>query len=265
MSGGQRFSEAELNAFVDGELAGTEAAEVEAALATAPEDLRLVRQISDLNERLHQQYAPVLAEPVPARLAALAGRIGRAHRFPAARQARALAAMATGLLAAAAAGYLARGALEGEAWRQPAFVASALSAHKVFVPEVRHPVEVGAAEEKHLVQWLTRRLGAEVRAPELGGQGWKLVGGRLLPDRDLAAAQFMYEDPSGRRLTLYVRKEAGLTDAAFRFAEHGDFGAFYWIDRSLAYALAGRLDRNELMRLAQSIYDQLAVPGAGRG
>ncbi|MFZ0855115.1 MAG: zf-HC2 domain-containing protein, partial [Hyphomicrobiaceae bacterium] len=76
MTGGQRFSEAELNAFVDGELAGTEAAEVEAALATAPEDLRLVRQISDLNERLHQQYAPVLAEPVPARLAALAGRIG---------------------------------------------------------------------------------------------------------------------------------------------------------------------------------------------
>ena len=41
MTGGQRFSEAELNAFVDGELAGTEAAEVEAALATAPEDLRL--------------------------------------------------------------------------------------------------------------------------------------------------------------------------------------------------------------------------------
>ena len=158
---------------------GAEAAEVEAALATAPEDLRLVRQISDLNERLHQHYAPVLAEPVPARLAALAGRIGRARRFPAARQARALAAMATALACRRGSRDTWRAAaLEGEAWRQPAFVASALSAHKVFVPEVRHPVEVGAAEEKHLVQWLTRRLGAEVRAPELGGHGWKLVGGR---------------------------------------------------------------------------------------
>ena len=69
---------------------------------------------------------------------------------------------------------------------------------------------------------------------------------------------------SGRRLTLYVRKEAGLTDAAFRFAERGDFGAFYWIDRSLAYALAGRLDRNELMRLASSIYGQLGGLSGGR-
>jgi anti-sigma factor RsiW len=163
---------------------------------------------------------------------------------------------------AAGAGYLAHDGKPGDA--QPAFVATALSAHKVFVPEQRHPVEVAAAEEKHLVQWLTRRIGTEVRAPELASYGWKLVGGRLLPDRDAAAAQFMYEDANGRRLTLFVRKEAGLTDAAFRFAEEGDFSAFYWIDRALAYALAGRLDRTELLQLAHRIYAQLA-PAAGQG
>ena len=261
MTGGRRISEVELHAFVDGELAGKERAEVETALATAPEELRAVRAIADLNERLARHHAQILDEPIPARMAAL--RAGPALRWRlSARPARA-AGLAALVLVAAGAGYLARDLGRGNSAAQAAFVASALSAHQVFVPEVRHPVEVGAGDEKHLVQWLTRRLGTEVRAPELSAEGWKLVGGRLLPDRGQAAAQFMYEDAQGRRLTLYVRKEAGLTDAAFRFAERGDFGAFYWIDRSLAYALAGRLDRGELMRLATSIHAQLGGPGTG--
>ncbi|HEU0159599.1 MAG TPA: anti-sigma factor, partial [Hyphomicrobiaceae bacterium] len=181
MSGGRRISEAELHAFVDGELLDKEAAEVEAALATAAEDLRVARSIAALNDRLGQHYAHVLDEPIPARMAALAARAGRrAGGWAPLRLGRALG-IAVLLLAGALAGYAAAIWGPGEAGRQPAFVANALSAHQVFVPEVRHPVEVGAAEEKHLLQWLTRRLGTQVRAPELGGQGWKLVGGRLLP------------------------------------------------------------------------------------
>ena len=35
---------------------------------------------------------------------------------------------------------------------------SAAIAHAVYTPEVRHPVEVGAEQEAHLVQWLSKRL-----------------------------------------------------------------------------------------------------------
>jgi anti-sigma factor RsiW len=45
------------------------------------------------------------------------------------------------------------------------------------------------------------------------------MGGRLLPDLGLPAAQFMYEDAAGRRLTLYIRKETGLNNTSFQFAE----------------------------------------------
>ena len=200
MSGGRSISEAELNAFVDGELAGKEAAEVQAALANAPEDLARVAAISALNERLVQHYAKALTEPVPARLAAVAARIPHRRPRPGVRRLGVLAGLAALLVAAAALGYLTRDLLDR--WQQPTFVANALGAHSVFVPEVRHPVEVGAGEEAHLVQWLTRRLGVDVRAPELSGQGWTLVGGRLLPDRGQPAAQFMYQDGNGRRLTL---------------------------------------------------------------
>ena len=97
------------------------------------------------------------------------------------------------------------------------------------------------------MRWLTRRVGAPIRAPSLVDRGWKLMGGRLLPDLGLPAAQFMYEDAAGRRLTLYIRKETGLNNTSFQFAERDGLGSFYWIDRPLAYALAGRLSREELM------------------
>ena len=100
------------------------------------------------------------------------------------------------------------------------------------------------------------RGGTGTRA-RLADHGWKLMGGRLLPDRGLPAAQFMYEDAAGRRLTLYMRKETGLNNTAFQFAESDGFGSFYWVDRPLAYALAGRVTREELMGLANAVYGQL--------
>jgi anti-sigma factor RsiW len=257
MSVPRRMSDGELHALVDGELIGEEAAAMQAALVGAPADVQFVRDVAALNERLEAGYAGVLSEPVPDRLKVLASRIPERGAGLARRMLMLAAAMAM-TLAAGAAGYgMARYAGTPNGKREAAFVTNALTAHSLYVPEMRHPVEVGASEEQHLVKWLTRRVGAAVRAPELAEHGWTLMGGRLLPDRGQPAAQLMYEDGGGRRLTLYVRKETALDNAAFRFTELGDFAAFYWIDRPLAYALAGRLERDELMGLASSIYAQL--------
>ncbi len=37
--------------------------------------------------------------------------------------------------------------------------------------------------------------------------------------------------------------------------------AFYWIDRSLGFALAGQLDRTRLLTVAQSVYQQYQGKG----
>ena len=92
-------------------------------------------------------------------------------------------------------------------------------AHATYSPEVRHPVEVGADDEQHLVAWLSKRLGIKVRAPKLDEAGMSLVGGRLLPGDNGPVAQFMYQSQNGRRLTLYVRTEASRNrETAFRYA-----------------------------------------------
>ena len=63
-------------------------------------------------------------------------------------------------------------------------------------------VEVASAQEGHLLQWLSRRLGKPLVAPDLTPFGYKLMGGRLLPGNGSAAAQLMYDDASGKRPTL---------------------------------------------------------------
>ena len=263
MTGPRRISQAELHAYVDGELEAEERAEVEAVLAAAPADLELARELRELNEAIKHRYAGRLEQPLPPQLQKALGRFGSRRRLYLLSTGRWVAA-AILLIAAGAIGYLARGLLAEPRGAEVAFVATALGAHSVYVPEVRHPVEV-RADEAHLVRWLAKRVGADVRAPALGNLGWRLMGGRLLPDQNgLPAAQFMYEDGSGRRLTLYVRKETGLNNTSFRFYERDGFGSFYWIDRPLAYALSGRLSRDELSSLANIVYAQLEAQDAAK-
>ena len=134
-------------------------------------------------------------------------------------------------------------------------------AHAIYAPEVRHPVEVRAEEKGHLTAWLSKRLEAEVRPPELDAEGFALLGGRLLPGEapaprmPLPAAQFMYENASGRRITLYVRN-AGEDERQLppRYARVGGVGVFRWVEGRLACALAsGDIDAGELRRLAESM------------
>ena len=122
--------------------------------------------------------------------------------------------------------------------------------------ESLHP-KVGAAEQAHLVTWLSKRLGTALKVPNLENEGFRLVGGRLLPDaRDGVAAQFMFESPNGQRLTLFLRRDDEGTDTAFRFAEQGKVGTFYWLDRGFGYALSGELPRETMLSIATSVYRQ---------
>jgi len=139
-------------------------------------------------------------------------------------------------------------------------VRPAAFSHRVFSAEKLHPVEVRADQEKHLVEWLSRRLDTALKAPDLAGHGYALVGGRLLPSTDRMAAQFMYENASGARVTLYVRRGAWENgDTGFRYFESEDANAFYWVDGAVGYALSGKLTRAELLTLSETVYRGLAL------
>ena len=266
-----------LCAWIDGELPPERRAEVEAWLREHPDDAARVRAWSADARSLRAALDPVLDEPVPTALMQTVWR-----KAPAV-----LPNLAWGRWAAALALFVLGGAVgAGLMWRMqgpsvttmaapgtPAsgWVQRAAVAHSVYVPEVRHPVEVKAQEE-HLSRWLTRRLDVPVKLFDLREQGFELVGGRLLPDASGPSAQLMYQaiTPPGaasaaakpERVTVYLRKPDDATPAAFRYEQQGELGLFYWVEGKSAksgptgYALVGALPRDKLLQLAEAIYRQ---------
>lgn len=136
-------------------------------------------------------------------------------------------------------------------------LAEASAAHALYSVEVVHPVEVPASERDHLKSWLSNRLGAEVRIPDLTGAGLSLVGGRLLPFEQGAAAQFMYEDAEGTRVTLYLTPAQTRGASTLRYGQKDAVSAAYWQDGLWHYALVGPMGRDGLTALAQSVQGAL--------
>ena len=270
-------TEAELHGFADRQLTPERAAEVEAWLAHRPDEAARVRAWQAHKRELRALFDPVLDEAVPPALQ-------HASRRPVPWFTRPAPAAAAALLLAVVAGgggWALRGArdapLLAAAPRANDFPARAALAHTVYAPEVKRPVEVDAAHEDQLVTWLSRRMGATMKAPHLQAQGYALEGGRLLPGERGPVAQFMYRDEAGHRLTLYVSNEkavgaaTGLSnadlrgagdarpDTAFRFASEGAVNVFWWVDGPFRYAITAPADRAALTQVSAEVYRQLAA------
>jgi anti-sigma factor RsiW len=244
-------TEEELHAYVDGQLPADRLAAVEAWLADHPEHVARVSAWRTQAEAIRARYGAVAEEPVPARFDL--ARLARPARN---WQGVAAAATVAAFLIGGTAGWMARGAAAAAPNPVEQFTAEALEAHKLYVVEVRHPVEVVGDEEPHLVQWLSRRLGHQIRIPDLRPQGLKLVGGRLLPGPTGAAAFFMYEGASGARYTLYCARPNG-PETAMRYNASGRLSAVYWADAEAAYVLSGEAPRDQLDVIGRAAYRQL--------
>jgi anti-sigma factor RsiW len=259
--------EDDLHAYVDGQLSPDRREAVERWLAGAAEAASRAAFYARLNADLHRRYDHVLGEPIPASMTPAYGerRRGRDRRAPSLKQ---FAIAASWLIAGIVAGWSTHDLLIPPKVIErvvevpapgPTLTLQAAAAHAVYTPEVRHPVEV-RADEAHLVRWLSNRMGKPIKAPVLDDSGWRLMGGRLLPVTDTSgpvACQFMYENADGNRVTLYMKSMDAAEASSFRYsAERDGVGVLYWMDTKLAYAMTGKLPKEDLKALARKVYDQ---------
>ena len=259
------IGEDDLNAFVDGRLAPERHALVGRFLAdNSSLGERVAADIAARNG-LRESLQFKAAEPIPARLR-IANLAVERRRAP--RRWLQVAAAIVLVALGGIGGWFAHGRFgatsiaQGEA----PIAAEALRAHRLYTVETVHPVEVAAAQEAHLVQWLSRRVGKPLVAPNLNPQGYRLIGGRLLPAGHEAAALFMYENAGGGRLTLYTRLGGSEQQTAFRFETQDGVSAFSWIDNGLSYVVSAKVDRAELLPIAETIYKQFeATNDAAKG
>lgn len=252
----------ELHAFVDGQLDDARLQIVLEWLKANPAEAARVLEWQAQRQQLRRMARALPLDDTPSALSDVVLRAsGRATRRT--RWQQAAAALLLVVLGAAG-GYFWPQSERGEApslmAASPAFVRDAAIAHAVYVPEQRHPVEVTVADEAHLVQWLSRRLGSPLKVPSLIQRGYHLLGGRLLPGEGIPRAQFMYENARGTRVTLYVAVFApgqAPSPTSFRSVREGNEESFYWIEDRFGYALSGEVNATDMMALARDVYGQL--------
>src|SRR6476469_6533783 len=255
-------TEDELHAYIDGELPGDRKEAVASWLAAHPEPAALVASWRAQAESIRARYGAAAEEPVPERLK-LDQVLKQDRANGRSWAAMAAAAAVVAFIVGGTAGWMARGASAAAPTGFDVFASEALDAYKLYVVEVRHPVEVPGNERTHMTQWLSKRLGEDLRVPDLQSIGLKLVGGRLLPGPTGAAAFYMYESPSGERFTIYCAK-ASAPASAFRYTAGERAAAFYWADGKVAYVVSGPADRDKLEKVAKAAYEQMERDDAKR-
>ena len=283
-------TEADLHAFVDAQLPAERLHEIEAYLAGRPEEAQRVEAYRAQKRKLHALFDPVLDEQTPRRLLRAARPMSSS---PTPWYLQRLAAGVVIAVISGATGFGLRGVLPALNSDDPGrmatsaplqggitlvsasgFAQRAAVAHAVYSPDARRPVEVDAAHEEQLVAWLSKRMGAPMKPPQLQAQGYALEGGRLLPGGQGPVAQFMYRNELGSKLTLYVSNDVSdlgsaagpgaenlpgtkNADTAFRFAQQGAVNVFYWVDGAFGYALSADVDRAVLARVSAAVHQQL--------
>ena len=251
-----RLDESELQALIDERLPAERQAAARSHLAAHPEDAARVEAYRRQREALRSVFLAPGPEARRLRVADIRAAMRR-------RQIRGLAAIAASVAVFAlggTAGWLARDLAggSGAAATRSVLAADAVTAFRTFVSEVRHPVEVTVGEQAHLVQWLSNRLGRPLKVPDLAPLGFRLMGGRLLPASEGPAAQFMYVDDQNNRLTIYLRADLNDRTTEFRFAEQGESLSFWWVDDGFGYVVTGRIPRDRLWPVAETVFRQTA-------
>lgn len=271
-------TENELHALVDGQLSPERMVAVQAWLASHPEEAARVDAWARQRAALRARHAAVLDEPLPMALLRAAKRpdpaLRRWHR-PWLWQ---MAASVVMVLAGGVMGWGLHGVQRsaapaqiaaGTPQRMPPLARDAAMAYAVFAPDQGRPVEITAEHEALLVTWLSKRMAAPMRPPDLQTLGYQLEGGRLLAGSNGPVAQFMYADAADMRLTVYIAREGerlqggagsnATPTTAFQFARDGAVNVFYWIDGPFGYAISSYAGRTELARVSQVVFKQLGL------
>ncbi len=211
------------------------------------------------NAGLHSLYDDILHEELPPKIAAdLETRRGSVP--PWAAMAAAIALFVVG----AAGGWMVRG--ETETTQQlasaPPIDTQELMVRASMAHVVSHEDELRSASNGGTAavgDYLADRMGKPVKVPSLTSFGYRLVGSRVLPDTNGPAAQFVFSDESGKKVSLYVRgEEADGVNITYALAD--DLLMFYWNDSDRSYAMVTRVDdeqgREALLTAAKAVYGQ---------
>ncbi|UPG92027.1 anti-sigma factor [Luteibacter aegosomaticola] len=228
-------SEHDIHAYVDGHLDEPRRSHVERYLARDADHADEVQAWRQSAQQLRALLAGDLA-PVPEMDPALVRT--RMHE----RRVRRMA-MAAGFVLClglgALGGWAARGM--GTGGVQP--MADAMQAYRLLVVDHGLGLDITTPNENDLRAWLSGRVGADVRLPDLADAGFRPMGGRLFATDQGPAAMVLYDDGNGHTVSFYVRPPGAARHMLSRGErEDGGLLANYWSEGKHNFAVVALAD-----------------------
>jgi anti-sigma factor RsiW len=228
-------SEHDIHAYVDGHLDEPRRSHVERYLARDADHADEVQAWRQSAQQLRALLAGDLA-PVPEMDPALVRT--RMHE----RRVRRMA-MAAGFVLClglgALGGWAARGM--GTGGVQP--MADAMQAYRLLVVDHGLGLDITTPNENDLRAWLSGRVGADVRLPDLADAGFRPMGGRLFATDQGPAAMVLYDDGNGHTVSFYVRPPGAARHMLPRGErEDGGLLANYWSEGKHNFAVVALAD-----------------------
>lgn len=255
------ISDDEMQKFVDGELSETRFRKIKCLLDSDPEAMVRVEQYQQLTALIAGLNRSVLSEPIPESM----------RTFSEINWQRRLLPIAASFL------LFSIGVIVGwqmvsttEHHQSTQLMSDSAEAHSLFALDVTNPVEVAIDQgavlqsQKRLGRWLTKRIGVEIKLPNVAYSGYQLIGGRVLPGNPVSPhAMLVYEKPNGDRMSVYITRPEEPQHVNTHFVQQGNLGVFYWLDEVLSCAVVLEVgpafDRNTMMDIANDIYEQIEI------
>ncbi|MDA8746948.1 anti-sigma factor [Litoreibacter sp.] len=250
-----------LSAFLDGELPGTEAREIEQALIGDPALQAELEALMAADATAQDGFAAILDEPVPFELAAAIQNapvetVANATNAPSKVGWLTAIAASIALLFGSAIGYVGGLSQNTQIASAPSWLDDIADYHRVYATQKRHLVEVGADEADHIMTWLTKTVGTDVSIPDLAEQGLTFQGARLLVAAGKPVAQLMYTDADLQVVALCLIQtdtpQNGFTErniAGFEFVT--------WGTRDANFVVISDDGRSDLLKVAQAAAAQV--------
>ncbi|HIC81490.1 MAG TPA: anti-sigma factor [Kiloniellaceae bacterium] len=270
-------SEEELQAYVDGLLPAAARARIEAYLALRPDESERLAAYRKQNIGLHGLFdsgnvysgssdsgSAEDLDRLPPQMAMLAqqldGKLRAAAPRPSySRPLRSLAAALAVMITAGGAGWLTYDQFFRPTDPLVAFTRQAAEAHARLAERQLAGTAGTENSGRQVVTWLSEQPeGAPLRVPDLESLGFQLVAERVTPGANgQRAAQLLYQDEDGERISLFMRAGRSNANTSFTFTREGEASQFFWRSGSFAYSLIGMMEQKRLLEIAEVISEEL--------